>query len=67
MPNDALAQAIAEREAAWQRYAANPWHDTDALQDYFEAVDKLRCVCPHPRFEERGYGAAVCVVCGESQ
>jgi len=71
MTTDALAQAIAERDAAWNRYSKYSTEPTlrnlSFYQDYLEAAASLRAICPHDRFEERGYGTAVCVVCGKER
>ena len=70
----ALAAAIAECDAAWQRlwdadcrYAGDHSVDIRAARDDFNSAHAaLRAVCPHPRVEvATGYGVPVCVVCGE--
>jgi len=71
MPNDALAVAIAERDAAWERYAkykAEPTLRSLAFyNNYLRSLADLRAICPHDRVEDRGYGGMmVCVLCGET-
>lgn len=71
MPSDALAAAIAERDAAWQRYSGYK-HEPSLrslgfYEDYLLALSKVRAICPHERAEPRGYGGTpVCVVCGSA-
>ncbi len=74
MPNDdALAAAIAERDASWERFKARDNGNSDAARvsgaygSYLKAAKALRTLCPHDRVEERGYGGMmVCVLCGET-
>ena len=73
MTTDTLAQAIAERDAAWSIFIARDNDGSSAARvsgaytRYTKAAASLRTICSHDRFEERGYGAPVCVVCGESE
>lgn len=67
---DALAAAIAARNAAWdevkRRFDDPDWAIFYGMLDaYAAAAADLRAICPHKRSEERGYGAPVCVVCGD--
>lgn len=65
MANDALAQAIAEYNAAWQAF--DPGRNAPnfaAWQHFAVARRKLRAMCPHDRFGKKGYGDAVCILCG---
>jgi len=71
MTDDALAQAIAARDAAWRQYAKHRQEPTlrsiAEYHQYQRAVAELRAICPHERVEDRSYGAPVCCLCGESQ
>ena len=66
VPDDkfALASALLVVQETKRAIISHEEALNEARLRYGNALTALRAICPHDRFEERGYGVPVCVICG---